>query len=114
MVLLGSFTAEFKAWSCLVHLPLICHGVCLYAHLALIWDLETFFSGIWQIWAICFMENPLYRLKLYFSGRNLAKFCQNKNTGLEGRLYQNWTSFGEDSFYHFILWQISFNFAKCF
>jgi hypothetical protein len=28
------------------------------------------------------MENPLYRLKEYFSGQNLAKFSIKKNTGL--------------------------------
>jgi hypothetical protein len=37
-------------------------------------DLETFFLGIWQIWASFFMENSLYKLRLYFSALNLAKF----------------------------------------
>jgi len=77
-------------------------------------DSETFLFGILQIWAIFFMENPLYRLKLYFSGQNFAKFPQNKNAGLEDRLYQNWTSFGEDSSHCFLLWRIFFNFVKCF
>jgi hypothetical protein len=27
---------------------------------------------------VFFMENPLYRSKLYFSGRNLTEFCQRK------------------------------------
>jgi hypothetical protein len=44
----------------------------------LIWRFGNFLFGIWPIWAIFSMENPLHRLKLYFSGRNLAKFCQNK------------------------------------
>ncbi len=29
---------------------------------------------------ICFMENSLYRLKSYFSGRNLLKFGKKKKT----------------------------------
>jgi hypothetical protein len=31
-------------------------------------ELESFFLEIWQIWAIFCMENPLHRLKSYFSG----------------------------------------------
>jgi hypothetical protein len=31
---------------------------------------------IWQIWPIVLMKNPLYMLKSYFSGQNLAKTCQ--------------------------------------
>jgi hypothetical protein len=93
MVLLGLFTAD-------------CHGVWLYAHVALIWqfanfpvlvdlppiamecgfmhmlcssgNLQTFLFGVLHIWAIFFLENPLYRLKLYFSGRNLANFAKTK------------------------------------
>jgi hypothetical protein len=43
---------------------------------------------IWKkrIWAIFSMENPLYMLKSYFSGRNLAKFCPQKNTAVWGRI----------------------------
>jgi len=34
------------------------------------------FFEIWRILAIFSMENPLYRSKSYFSGRNLARFRQ--------------------------------------
>jgi hypothetical protein len=57
---------ESKAWSRLVDLPPIameCGFMCMLGSSG---DLETFFFGIWQIWAIFSMENPLYRLKLYF------------------------------------------------
>jgi hypothetical protein len=41
-----------------------------------IWKL--IFSEIWWIWAIFSMENPLYRWKSYFPGRNLTRFRQKK------------------------------------
>jgi hypothetical protein len=42
------------------------------------------------------MRNPLYRLKSYFPGRNLAKFCPKKNTDSNGLIVcgrgSNWAA----------------------
>jgi hypothetical protein len=43
-------------------------------------DLEIYFFGVWKIWAIFSMENPLNRSKSYFSCKNLTIFHQKKNT----------------------------------
>jgi hypothetical protein len=39
-------------------------------------DRKFFLFEIWWIWVILPMQNPLYRSKSYFSGRNLTKICQ--------------------------------------
>jgi hypothetical protein len=103
---------ESKAWSCLVDLPPIAMECGFTRMLRSSGDLETFFFRIWQIWAIFLMGNPLYRLKLLFLRSKFGKFSPKQKLWLEDRLYQNWTSFGEDSFHHFLFWRISFNFAK--
>jgi len=52
-----------------------------------IWKL--FVLEIWRFLAIFSMENTLYKLKSYFSGRNLAKISpKKKNTGL----VQHWSN----------------------
>jgi hypothetical protein len=60
----------------------------------------------WKI--LCIGWNYIFKVEIW------ENFPPNKNAGLKNRLYQNWTIFGEDSFHHFLLWRISFNFAKCF
>ncbi len=51
------------------------------AHLA-IWKLSFLESG--KFGQPFFMENPLYKLKLYFSGRNLEKFPQKQKRWFGG------------------------------
>jgi hypothetical protein len=59
-----------------------------------IWLFSRKIFETWQIWVIFSMKNPLYRLKSYFSSRNLAKKFASKRITTRDHPQQELAKFG--------------------